>query len=176
MEMVRFTAGSLQPNSYIADAEDVAVPSSSATLNRSDAPTENSDATDSVVKDAASILEFLAWGRNMHPDYNTHLSPEASAHEKAGDLGDAQPSVPDMLDEESQVGRLQLLLPGRRQMWELVRYHEECLLWYHCSYFPPSFHKQMDVFFDRFQGVIESGVNLQWLALLFAVLTGSKKV
>lgn len=134
------------------------------------------EASDRVVKDAASILEFLAWGRKMHPEYNSHLSPEASAHARPGpeDVGDAEhTSFPDILNEDPNIGHLQLLLPGRKQLWDLVRYHEECLLWYHCSYFPPSFNKQLEVFFDRFNGVIEGGVNLRWLAVLFAVITGS---
>ena len=137
---------------------------------------QRSGVSDSVAKDAASILEFLAWGRTMHPDYNSQLSPEATAHTAPDniDVGDAQhASFPDILDQGSQVGHLQLLLPSQRQLRDLCHYHETCLLWYHCSYLPPSFQKQVDVFFERFNGIVESGVNLQWLALLFAIITGS---
>lgn len=67
-----------------------------------------------------------------------------------------------------------MLLPEKKQVLELVRYHEECLLWCHCSFHAPTFRSQVDVFYSRFNGSIQSpGLNLQWLALLFAVLTGS---
>jgi hypothetical protein len=174
MDVVRMNAEALQ--GPVISANDQFARGGSVPREQMNTISSPAGAPDSVVKDAASILEFLAWGRKMHPDYNSQLSPEASAHAgpDAGEVGDAQQSsFPDILDEMSQIGHLQLLLPGRRQLWELVRYHEECLLWYHCSYFPPSFKKQMEVFFDRFQGVVESGVNLQWLGLLFAVITGS---
>jgi hypothetical protein len=139
---------------------------------------QRADAADSVTKDAASILEFLAWGRRKNPDYNSVISPEASADvgPSSGDVNDslAASSFPVVNDGGSQLAILQLLLPDKRQLWELVRYHEECLLWYHCSFFAPTFRSQVEVFYDRFQGNIQSpGLNLQWLALFFAVITGS---
>ncbi|KIW04213.1 uncharacterized protein PV09_04521 [Verruconis gallopava] len=139
---------------------------------------QQDDPSDPVIKDAASILEFLAWGRRKNPDYNSVISPEASADvgPSSRDIGDTQPasSLPSDNDNEAQLAVLQLLLPEKKQVLELVRYHEEKLLWYHCSYFAPTFRNQVNVFYDRFDGSVQSpGLNLQWLALFFAVITGS---
>jgi hypothetical protein len=139
---------------------------------------QSSDSADPVTRDAASVLEFLAWGRRKNPDYNSVISPEASANAGAslGDIRDAEPDASFLngTNDTSQTALLQLLLPSKKQLLDLVSYHEECLLWYHCSYYAPAFRSQVTLFYDRFGGVIESrGVNFQWLALLFAILTGS---
>jgi hypothetical protein len=129
-----------------------------------------------VIKDAASILEFLAWGRRKNPEHNSVTSPEVTSNVEPGDFRDAQVDSisPNDIDDSCQMAYLQSLLPSKRQMSDLTRYHEESLLWYHCSYFAPTFRAQVELFYDRFQGNIENpGVNMQWLALLFAVITGS---
>ncbi|KAK6062664.1 C6 zinc finger domain containing protein [Seiridium cupressi] len=136
---------------------------------------------DTVVEDAASILEFLAWGRRKNPDYATVASPEAVVHApQVGNIRDAHvqrdpPTAESTgLEELSQITMLQLLLPDKRRVWDLVLWHEKCLLWYHCSYYAPSLKKQLENFYDRCGGSIEHpDVNLQWVAVLFAVLTGS---
>jgi hypothetical protein len=130
------------------------------------------------MKDAASILEFLAWGRRKIPNYDSSISFQADANEEtpSGDVCDAPPtpSFPNSTENNGQIASLQLLMPSKKQLLELVRYHEESLLWYHCSYYAPTFRGQVEVFYDRFHGAVESrGINLQWLALLFAVMTGS---
>lgn len=154
---------------------------SSTMQNESSGPdlgNEPHEAPDAVIKDAASILEFLAWGRRKNPDFHSVASPEAvvKAPSASGDIGDAHPPdyFPDDLDDPSPLAVLQLLLPNRRQVWQLVDYHDECLLWYHGSYFSPTFRRQLHDFYGRFRGSIEhTGVNLQWVALLFSVLAGS---
>lgn len=128
--------------------------------------------------EAASILEFLAWGRRKPDghiaattvrDGNTQATPdEVDDHEHDQFLED------DIFGHGSQIAAVQLLLPSRQQIEQLVTYHEECILWYHGSFFPPEFQKQLDGFFDVHDGNVDSrGVNLLWLALLFAVLAGS---
>jgi hypothetical protein len=103
------------------------------------------------------------------------ISPEASTNlGPSGDVHDAEPDSAFLESSDDRSQLLQLLLPSKKQVLELVHYHDECLLWYHCSYYAPTFWNQVNVFYDRFQGAIESrGVNFQWLALLFAVMTGS---
>lgn len=77
-------------------------------------------------------------------------------------------------DDFSQPSMIQLLLPSPRQVRQLVDYHEECLLWYHSSYSGPALRTQLEVFYNRYNGVISRpGVNLQWVALLFSVMTAS---
>ncbi|USP82227.1 hypothetical protein yc1106_09501 [Curvularia clavata] len=166
------------PNHDDAGANNAYAPGRTLVPERNDGEEQSSNAADSATKDAVSILEFLAWGRRKNPYYNCVVSPEASADVRPSSrhVGDTQPgfSFPAINGGDSQLSILQLLLPNKRQLLELVRYHEECLLWCHCSFHAPTFRSQVEVFYSRFNGVIESpGLNLQWLALLFAVLTGS---
>jgi len=121
----------------------------------------NSDAVD---HDAASILEFLAWGRRKDPNYQEVVSPEVHRDD----------TVTDPFEGSSQLPILQLLLPSERQVWQLVDYHEECLLWYHGSYFALTFRAQVKAFYTRHKGNLDSpSVNLQWVALLFSVMAAS---
>ncbi|KAH7155930.1 hypothetical protein EDB81DRAFT_840163 [Dactylonectria macrodidyma] len=135
---------------------------------------------DTVAEDAASILEFLAWGRRKNPDLPV-TSPEAVI--QVSPVGDALIAQPQSeiaphdirsLEDVPQISILQLLLPAYRQTWDLVLWHEQCLLWYHCSYHAPSFRNQLENFYDKYEGSIQHPeVNLQWVAFLFAVLAGS---
>ena len=160
---------------------------------------------DTVVEDAASILEFLAWGRRKNPDYQSVAAPGPGGAVtglaqagfgfggggggggvgggSSGGLGSVrdlpiQPrggaAEPHGLDDLSQTSVLQLLLPDRRQTLNLVIWHQDYLLWYHCSYYAPSFRRQLDNFYDKYGGLIDHPeVNLQWVAFLFSVLTGA---
>ncbi|KAF3801922.1 hypothetical protein GCG54_00015144 [Colletotrichum gloeosporioides] len=132
------------------------------------------------MKDAASILEFLAWGRHKDPEYHSTVSPEATlaVGTASGDVWDkgshALESATDPFGDCSQLSVIQLLLPSPQQVWQLVQYHEECLLWYHGSFFAPSFRDQLEAFYADYGGMIDRpGVNLQWVALLFSIMTGS---
>lgn len=136
---------------------------------------------DTVAEDAASILEFLAWGRRKNPDLLPVTSPEAIT--QASTVGDVQipqthsdlaSSDEGNFDDLSQTSVLQLLLPEPQKTWELVLWHENCLLWYHCSYYGPCLRTQLKSFYDKCDGSIEHpGIDLQWVAFLFSVLAGS---
>ena len=138
---------------------------------------DDDDAT--IVESAASILEFLAWGKRKSPVGQSVVSPGASIayHPEESELVS---DVPDGLEHTSNtINILQLLLPNPRQVWQLIDYHETNLLWYHNSYFAPTFRKQLKVFYDHFSGyIIDPGitkgqVDLQWVALFFSILAGS---
>ncbi|RAR10229.1 c6 zinc finger domain-containing protein [Stemphylium lycopersici] len=141
-------------------------PASSPSNMRTQQPMEaNKDAASG--RDAATVLEFLAWGRTKDPDCHTvaSLEPTEEITPQSGAT---------VLDDLSQLSVLQLLLPSPHQVRQLVDYHTECLLWYHGSYFAPTFEAQLRIFLDQHGGIIRnSSVNLQWTALLFAVLTAS---
>lgn len=69
---------------------------------------------------------------------------------------------------------LQLNLPTRHQVSLLFDWHIKCLLWYHGSFHAPIFRRQLQEFYDRHNGAIESkSLSLQWVALLFSILTGA---
>ncbi|KAL2205935.1 hypothetical protein CC79DRAFT_1247926, partial [Sarocladium strictum] len=127
--------------------------------------------------DAASILEFLAWGRRKDPNYHTVVSPEVTTAMASGNVRDADNNDEDLSNpfgESTSLAVVQLLLPSPRMVWQLIDYHERCLLWYHGSYHASTFSAQAKVFYSQHSGQIDSsGVDLQWVALLFAVLCAS---
>ena len=139
--------------------------------DRSSSPSQVSE-----IEDAVTVLEFLAWGRMKDPD-KAMLSPENLRVPEQDDGVGASPGEdlesalsPDM----NIVPWLQILLPSRRQVYHLVDYHNNCMLWFHGSYFAPAFTKQLDAFYGDHNGQIDStGLDLQWVALLFSVMAGT---
>ncbi|KAF2805610.1 uncharacterized protein BDZ99DRAFT_540148 [Mytilinidion resinicola] len=120
----------------------------------------------SEIEDAASILEFLAWGRMKNPDHHEAIQPKSPAAGAPG-AGGAENAM-------SELQVLQLHLPDRRQVCQLVDWHLESLLWYHGSFHAPTFRSQLQEFYDTHNGsILSSGISLQWAALLFSVLAGS---
>ncbi|KZL63845.1 C6 zinc finger domain containing protein [Colletotrichum tofieldiae] len=151
---------------------------SSSQIVVTDNASERTEVDDPTMKDAASILEFLAWGRRKDPEYHPIASPEATAIFAQGSEGSGikEGDKDTMLgfNECSQLALVQLLLPDPRQVWDLVNYHVESLLWYHGSFFAATFRTQLAAFYAEHKGLVESeGVDLQWVSLLFSVLTAS---
>ncbi|OCK76706.1 hypothetical protein K432DRAFT_419049 [Lepidopterella palustris CBS 459.81] len=140
----------LKPGSGVSRND---IPSTSTpplTLSSTTPATIPHSETDSEIEDAATILEFLAWGRMKNPDYHSKES-----------------AIPDLQ-------MLQLNLPTRHQVSLLFDWHIKCLLWYHGSFHAPIFRRQLQEFYDRHNGAIESkSLSLQWVALLFSILTGA---
>ncbi len=141
-------------------------------------PTPDNESADPVVQNAASILEFLSWGRKKNPDLHDVSLEASEAMANPGDVRDVDsgPVFATCLDDsqQQQLNFIQMLLPEPRQVWELEKYHAESVLWYHGSYHAPTFRRQLQGFYERFSGRMDSpGVNLQWVAMLFSVLTGS---
>ena len=132
-------------------------------------PDESADEPDdaTVSRDTATVLEFLAWGRRKEPHCHTVASLEPVDDDPI-EVGSG------IFDDLSQFSVLQLLLPSPHQVRQLVEYHHESLLWYHGSYFVPTFQAQLQDFYDRDNGLIERpSTDLQWVALLFAILAAS---
>ena len=76
--------------------------------------------------------------------------------------------------KDTQLSVLQLLIPHRQQVEQLVNFHAESLLWSHGGYHAPSFHKELAQFYNVHRGQLTSpGLDLQWVALLFSILSGS---
>jgi hypothetical protein len=75
--------------------------------------------------------------------------------------------------DKGHSGSLQLELPPIPMIWQLVRFHERSLLWYHGCYHGPTFRGELQarVVSERDHVTIEP--DLQWSALLFAILAGS---
>ncbi|KAL3460882.1 hypothetical protein BJX64DRAFT_278174 [Aspergillus heterothallicus] len=123
---------------------------------------------DSEMGDAATILEFLAWGRCKNPDYCEDLSPGDVTAELEHDDGRGPALGPDRASAEAY---LRLLLPRRLLLERLVSFHCDRVLWYHNSFEADRFQDEVDAFYRVAQGQPgHPSVDFQWLALLFAVL------
>ncbi|KIW91213.1 uncharacterized protein Z519_08109 [Cladophialophora bantiana CBS 173.52] len=138
---------------------------------RSSSPSQGSD-----IEDAVTVLEFLAWGRMKDPD-NAMLSPEAlrvSEHDDGIGISPAEELDCALDSGLNLLSWLQILLPSRRQVYQLVDYHSNCMLWFHGSYFAPTLSKELGSFYADHGGKFDSkGVALQWVALLFSVMAGT---
>ncbi|KAF4125820.1 hypothetical protein GMORB2_1066 [Geosmithia morbida] len=146
--------------------------------NDGDDPRDDDPRRDSVAEDAASILEFLAWGRRKNPESvcRPATSPEAVSRDipMHPEFADTSAAAEHEHGHIPSTAVLQLLLPDQRRVWQLVDWHSRCLLWYHCSYYAPTLRRQLSAFYSQHGGrVSDPGVDLQWVAFLFAVLAGT---
>ncbi|KAJ5913662.1 hypothetical protein N7504_002545 [Penicillium tannophilum] len=147
------------------------------------APSEEEDISPSretdEVEDAATILEFLAWGRRKVPDFDGLVgNPNCAPAQSPGDVSllnsPADPPQLRFTDDPSSVPLLQLLLPEPPTLLRMVNYHCECLLWYHSAFHGRIFLEEVDRFLKQHHGRLDDQqIDLQWVALLFAVLAGT---
>ncbi|KAE8841296.1 hypothetical protein HRS9122_05422 [Pyrenophora teres f. teres] len=126
--------------------------------------------------DVATVLEFLAWGRKKDADYGT--SPEHhSGPRRLSTRRDDEAMTSNILSESSrdvQLDVLEALLPNKSHIIQLVEYHNNSVLWYHSSYSSTIFNNDLQVFLAEYEGNVRNeDLNLQWLGLLFSVITGS---
>jgi len=101
----------------------------------------------------ATILEFLAWGRRKQVRYVSHLPSCADelSVTATGLRPGYEPSVawssPDgAAGLKDPLVHLQMLLPDKRRVYELVQYRLDSLLWYHGSFHASLFVHQLTNF------------------------------
>ena len=130
------------------------------------------------VEDAATVLEFLAWGRSKVSDYvpkasellwetpNPARVPEnAPTWTAANNFGCGQ---------AAPLAFLRLLLPNSKQIMQLADYYERALLWYQGSYHGPTFRMELENALRTDDKTLRiEALDLQWVALLFAIMAGS---
>jgi hypothetical protein len=128
----------------------------------------------SEVEDAATILEFLAWGRRKDPKYQDIITAQNEAsHHSPRDI-DMEDDTPLFTSEVTLRAYLQSLLPTKTKLDTLVKYHCDCLLWYHGSFHALVFAKSLEDFHEQREGQIQcTNTELQWTSLLFAIILGS---
>ncbi|KAJ5150073.1 hypothetical protein N7448_001651 [Penicillium atrosanguineum] len=161
--------------------DDRAVSWSDADVSTTRAPSEaqevNSNSETAEAEDAATILEFLAWGKRKVPDFDELADPTAPSQYPVDiDVSLYEPGDPPSLrltDDPSSLPVLQLLLPEPPTLVQMIGYHCECLLWYHASFHGGIFQEQVDRFLKQQGRIDDQRIDLQWTALLFAVLAGS---
>jgi hypothetical protein len=167
-------------------------PHSSLTGNSMDHAAEN-EATadqsgfDAEAEDAATVLEFLAWGRLKDSNLTSGIRETSIIHEPAiyhekdiFQTAQAWTSPPNSIPggsisiETFQISQIQDMLPTKAQVFSLVEYHADWLLFMHCSFHAPSFLQELNQFYTDDEGVISmTSTGLQWTALLFAIICGS---
>ncbi|KAJ6028374.1 hypothetical protein N7540_003950 [Penicillium herquei] len=126
------------------------------------------------VEDAATILEFLAWGRRKDPTYHDEIARQSNLDHSPGDIPAEDEWEDTCKPGLSATALCQAFLPSRAKVYQLVQYHCDCLLWYHGSFHTKTFLAELDTFYEKDGGRIEgSSIRLQWISLLFAILTGS---
>ncbi|RYO33437.1 hypothetical protein AA0111_g4095 [Alternaria arborescens] len=139
--------------------------------------TDNNITSQSVeTGDAATVLEFLAWGRKKDADYGT--SPEHNSGPRRLSVrhedGATTSNILCEASRDAQLDVLESLLPDKTHIIQLVEYHNTSILWYHGSYSSAMFGSDLDLFMGEYEGnVRHEDLNLQWLGLLFAIMTGS---
>ncbi|KAJ5682138.1 uncharacterized protein N7477_002078 [Penicillium maclennaniae] len=154
MPEVQFNSNSFTP------AESVSINASPRSLQTS-TPTVQTIHTETLntpneVEDAATILDFLVWGRRKDPTYHDEIAKRNNIEHSPGDV-----PTEDEWDDSQKV-------------YQLVDYHCTCLLWYHGAFHAKTFMQELGEFYEKGDGRIDGSlVNLQWVSLLFAVLTGS---
>jgi hypothetical protein len=148
--------------------EELHVPTQHSVIN------EDTNANPKEIEDAATILEFLAWGRRKDPTYQDEIVRRNNLDHSPGDVP-AEDDFDDVHMPGPPVAALcQALLPARSKVYQLAKYHCECLLWYHGAFHAATFLHELDEFYERRDGKVDAqGVDLQWISFLFAVLTGS---
>jgi hypothetical protein len=129
------------------------------------------------IENAASVLEFLTWGRSKLSDYDVKAlellkEPHYSNRENAG-APDWELSHGFGGTGAAQMSFLQLLLPSRKQIFQLVDYHSRAILWYHSSYHGPAFYRELQEVHQAAGGLQIRDMDLRWAALLFAIMAGS---
>ncbi|KAJ5895012.1 hypothetical protein N7495_006703 [Penicillium taxi] len=143
-------------------------------LSVQDATHNVAENTSNEVEDAATILEFLAWGRRKDPTYQDEIARQSNIERSPGDIPTGNEWENTSMNGLSPTAICQTLLPVKQKVYQLVEYHCESLLWYHGAFHARTFRRELDEFYRKGEGRIDGpGVDGQWIALLFAVLTGS---
>ena len=141
------------------------------------APT-NGPVTD--IDNAATTLEFLTWGRSKLSDYDLKALELLKEPHNSGPALVPKDSGPDW-DASSgfggtgaaQISFLQLLLPSRRQVYQLVEYHVNSILWYHGCFHGPTFFDELNEVYKAPGGLQIRDMDLRWAAFLFSIMAAS---
>ncbi|KAH8683084.1 hypothetical protein BGZ60DRAFT_210942 [Tricladium varicosporioides] len=169
--------GRPEPISHLAESENLPDNDSGRTSQEFDAEAE----------DAATVLEFLAWGRLKDSSLTSGLRDPSIAQDpmmysdkdivsttqtwglSPGSASGGQPST-----ETMHVSQIQDLLPRKEQAMLLFEYHADWLLFMHCSFHAPSLRQELLNFYQNEQGIINmTSSGLQWTALFLSVICGS---
>ncbi|KAK5218796.1 hypothetical protein LTR72_008736 [Exophiala xenobiotica] len=129
---------------------------------------------------AATVLEFLTWGRSKLSDYDLKALELLKEPHNSGPAALPKDTGPDWDVSNglggtgaAQVSFLQLLLPSRRQVFQLVEYHINSILWYHACFHAPTFYNELNEVYQGPSGLQVRNMDLRWTAMLFSVMAAS---
>jgi hypothetical protein len=151
------------------------------------AEVDSNQNSDAEAEDAATVLEFLAWGRLKDSNLTSGLREPSGGHDSASypekdifqstqawGLSPSSISASHMSLETLQISQIQEMLPDKGQIILLFEYHADWLLFMHCSFHVQTFRKELEQFYNNDNGIISRTTSgLQWAALLFAIICGS---
>lgn len=154
------------------DAEHRPSPSLNGRLSQQRPSSRNAD-----VENAATVLGLLSWGGSKLADFDVKVPDLLKEPHQSGKYdGNA-------IDWElenafggtgaAQMSFLQLLMPSRKQVFDMVEYHERSILWYHGCYHGPTFQRELLDVYQSPSGFQVRSCDLRWLALLFAIMAGT---
>jgi len=133
----------------------------------------------SDIDNAATTLEFLTWGRSKLSDYDMKAldllkEPHNSLSNSIRDLGpDWDASNGFGGTGSAQISFLQLLIPSRRQVFQLVEYYINSILWYNACFHGPTLHQELQEAYKAPSGLQIRDLDLRWTALLFSTMAAS---
>ncbi|KAF2814837.1 uncharacterized protein BDZ99DRAFT_185521 [Mytilinidion resinicola] len=144
----------------------------SATANPSPAPARGPD------------LEFITWGQAKLSEFNINGNfAERALDSRVLNLGNNFWQTNEDLSNDlgplsspaqlAEVNYLQSLIPSREQVFAMVHYHEDHLLWHHGSFHGPAFREELTKVYKDCRILQIRDLDWRWTALLFAVLAGS---
>ena len=143
-------------------------------------PQPSTGPVDDVDNNTVSSLEFLTWGRSKLSDYDMRALELLKEPHQSGNSGLSKDTGSDWDSSNgcggtgaAQVSFLQLLLPSRKQVFQLAEYHVSSILWYHGSFHGPTFYDELKEVYKGPNGLQVRYMDLRWTGLLFAVLAGS---
>jgi hypothetical protein len=125
--------GQLNSNSFSAgksvpiDTSPRSLHTSTPTVHTVHTAQTNSENTPNE-EDAATILEFLAWGRRKDPTYHNEVARRNNLDHSPGDIP-AEDEWGDICTQGISAGSFcQALLPTKQKVYQLANYHCKCLL------------------------------------------------
>lgn len=127
-----------------------------------------------IVNDSTTTIDFISWGKAKLSDYD--LKPMQLSNDGAKDPLEMELTNCFSGIGATQIAFLQLLLPSKRQIHQLVEYHMDSVLWYHSCFNGPTFYKELQDLSTDSSDLHLQKTDLRWTALLFSIMAGSLTV
>jgi hypothetical protein len=124
--------------------------------------------------ESTATLDFITWGKSKLSDYD--LKPMSLSNDGVKDPAEMELTNCFSGIGATQIAFLQLLLPSKRQVFQLVEYHIDSVLWYHSCFNAPTFLRELQELTKDSNDLYLQKTDLRWTALLFSIMAGSLTV